>query len=100
MATATRESPDRRRIPRFDVWGEVHAYLGASALPVLDLSEGGFAVQSPTAFVRGSLSGFELCSSRCDVIVMARNVHCLHVVSDAEPWYVAGFAFGDNLPAK
>jgi hypothetical protein len=101
-----RKSPmskrDRRRSPRIPVLGEIQAHLLPEGLPVpvLDLSAGGFALQSVTPFERGTALAFEFHSRHCaKLIVRAVNVHCLHVTADDESWYIAGFAFDQWMGA-
>jgi hypothetical protein len=87
---------ERRKSRRLKVLGQIRACLLGAELPlsVLDISTAGFAVQSPIDFEPGLEYEFKLISENgSEVYVTASNVHCLHILDDGQPWYLAGFAF-------
>src|SRR6478672_1918179 len=103
MRKSSTPKQDRRRSPRVPILGEIHVRLMPDGLPlaVLDLSAGGFAVQSVTPIERGTTMAFEFHSLHCPKFVLqAGNVHCLRVTADGEAWYIAGFAFDQWMPAN
>jgi hypothetical protein len=94
---------DRRRAKRIKVLGQIRACLLGAELPLsmIDISSSGFALQSPIDFEPGVEYEFKLTSERgAEVFVVANNVHCLHILEDGKPWYMAGFAFPKNLKTE
>lgn len=93
---------ERRRSPRVPVLGEIRAHLLPEGLPlpVLDLSAGGFAIQSVMPFERGAAHAFEFHSTHCSkLVVRAVTVHCLRVTADDESWHIVGLSFDQWMSA-
>jgi len=94
---------DRRRAKRIKVLGQIRACLLGGELPLsmIDISSSGFAVQSPIDFEPGFEYEFKLTSERgAEVFVVASNVHCLHILADGRPSYMAGFTFPEDLKTE
>src|SRR5437870_4451222 len=101
--TTPGRTPDRRRFPRVQISGELHGQLGLFRTPVviLDISENGFAVESPVPFTPEQVYRVHFSSpQRAHPMLEAINVHCLQVETNgSESVYFAGFQFGANVPA-
>src|SRR6476659_1900516 len=84
---------ERRQAERLTVRGDVEARLVSDVkLFVLDISRSGFAVRSPIDFEPGFSYEFSFASRYgASFRIHATNVHCLHVIDDGKPSYVAGF---------
>src|SRR4051812_45296117 len=92
---------ERRQAERLTVRGDVEARLVSDVkLFVLDISRSGFAARSPIDFEAGFSYEFRFASRYgASFRVHATNVHCLHVVDDGTPTYVAGFLFAADMAA-
>jgi len=87
---------DRRQWPRLRLTGELHGGLlpFAHVLAVRDVSEGGFAVEAPIAFVPGIQYLFEFSTAgRKHRPLKAVSVHCMRVSQGTGTCYLAGFEF-------
>jgi hypothetical protein len=57
------------------------------------MSADGFAVESPVEFTPNAEYQFQFSWDHPQSVVRAVDVHCLRVVTEGKPWYVAGFYF-------
>jgi hypothetical protein len=84
----------RRLVPRFATLGEIQVFLDGARVYLLDLSAGGFAVQSRAPFEEAKTYTFRLHPAQdADLLLRGVAMHCLHTTEVDEEWYVAGFAF-------
>jgi hypothetical protein len=93
-------TPDRRRFPRLQMMGEIQGQLVPfeNRLTVLDMSIDGFALESPIAFAPHAEYLFQLGPQHGpQLLVSARNIHCVKVDEREEPWFVAGFSFSADV---
>jgi hypothetical protein len=89
---------ERRRAPRVDVSGHVHARLESSAQEVVvrDLSLGGFLIESPSAFSVDAVHHFrvEVKDGKWTTVLTAKSVHCrARSATGGTESYLTGFAF-------
>jgi hypothetical protein len=95
---STSHGLSRRRWPRFETRGRIHAQIAVLdlAMTVRDVSLGGFAVEAPVRFAHGESYEFQLqCSDHPPVTARARAVYC-HVMLDRTNAYITGWeALGD-----
>jgi len=88
---------DRRRAPRLDVLGQLHARALATPTPVAvrELSIGGFSIEATVPFSRGSVHQFHLSmEGGLAVDVLAVAVHCTQVNNAGRlSLHVSGFEF-------
>jgi len=97
-----RPKQDRRRFPRLRMMGEIQGQLipFENRLTILDMSVDGFAVESPIAFTPKAEYLFQLGPKHgSQLMLSAVNIHCLRVIEREDPWFVAGFSFGPDLPS-
>jgi PilZ domain-containing protein len=88
--------PERRQFARLQLAGELHGGLLPFPLPlrVLDVSGGGFAVETTIAFLPGRRYLFGFASTtQMHPPVAARNVRCMRVGHGDNEHYVSGFEF-------
>jgi hypothetical protein len=91
---------DRRPVPQLQMVDQIHGHFIPLEVPltVLDMTDEGFAVESPIEFTPNIEYQFELSSASCPKsLVRAIDVHCLRVVSGGRPWYVAGFLYAPDI---
>ncbi len=93
---------ERRTFPRIDVEHRLRAEavsLGCLEVRIIDLSLGGFLIESPIAFEPGIVEhDFRLVSlgGRRATCIRAKCVHCARSTTSEEvPTYTCGFAFAD-----
>jgi hypothetical protein len=88
---------DRRQFPRIRVFEDLKGRVMPLDDPmrVHDISQGGFAVETPMGFIPGSEHQFEFTMPDGTLIVLwATAVHCMRVNRpDDAPLYFGGFAF-------
>jgi hypothetical protein len=92
----------RRRLPRFEVTGEIEVTVGDGAIPseLHDIGLGGFAVTSDIAFVLHRRHAVRFTTlSGLDALVMAETIHARQVVhEEGPPQWVTGFAYVIETP--
>jgi hypothetical protein len=91
---------DRRTFPRIRIDVRLRAEvvsLGCLEVRILDLSQGGFLIESPSAFEAGTEHEFRLVGQGDQrARVRATCVHCSRrTASETVPTYAGGFAFVD-----
>lgn len=96
---------DRRRSPRIEILGQLHAtnVEGGQALTVREISLGGMAIETPGPFEVGSVHTFRLTLGDESTVEMAgRVMHSRrsHAASDAPITFVTGIQFVDDEPAE
>ena len=86
---------DRRRTPRISVVARVHGHLINLNLPttILDLSTGGFLMQSPVAFPIGAVEEFRFTADEVEVILRGRVVRVLTASRADGMVYLTGLEF-------
>ena len=86
---------ERRRTPRMSVVARVHGHLVTLNLPtvILDLSAGGFLMQSPLAFPVGAVEEFRFTAEEVEVILCARVVRVLTASRPDGVVYMTGLEF-------
>jgi len=88
---------DRRRAPRLDVLGQLHARALATptSVAVREISIGGFSIEATVPFSRGSVHQFHLSmEGGLAVDVLAVAVHCTPVIATGRlALHVTGFEF-------
>jgi hypothetical protein len=93
----------RRRWPRFEVNGNLLAQIAALdlAMPVRDISLGGFAVEAPLRFAHGEVHELLLCcAGDAPRPVRARAAYC-HPKRDRDHQFITGWeALGDPATAR
>jgi len=94
------ELPDRRQSPRVDVDGPLFARIPSLGLEcqLLDVSFGGFLVESPVAFALGEEHEFLVTTGdrRHAAVLKARAVYChRRTASEDQPTFASGFGFLD-----
>jgi hypothetical protein len=90
---------ERRTFPRIDVRLRAEVVsLGCLEVRIIDLSQGGFLIESPTAFEAGTEHEFRLVGQGDQrTRVRAKCVHCSpRTASGTAPTYAGGFAFVDR----
>ena len=92
----------RRRQPRTEVIGELHGYSVRLDQPVLirEVSVDGFSARTSEPFTPGAIESFHFTSADGhSTFITARAVHCQRIGEpDAEPAWLAGFAFLPQAP--
>jgi hypothetical protein len=87
---------ERRTFPRIDVRLRAEVVsLGCLEVRIVDMSQGGFLIESPTAFEAGSEHEFRLVGQGDQrTRVRAKCMHCSRrTASGTAPTYAGGFAF-------
>jgi len=87
---------DRRRGPRLDVVERVGGYAKSVGVPVtlLNMSEGGFLMESGEPFEVGEIYGFRFTADRyAPVMLRARIVHSVSTQAADVASYVTGVEF-------
>jgi hypothetical protein len=87
---------ERRSFPRINVRLRMEVVsLGCLEVRIVDLSQGGFLIESPTAFEAGTEHEFRLVGQgEQRTRVRAKCVHCSRrTASETAPTYAGGFAF-------
>lgn len=90
---------ERRTFPRIDVRLRAEVVsLGCLEVRIVDLSQGGFLIESPTAFEAGTEHEFRLAGQGDQrTRVRAKCVHCSRrTASETAPTYAGGFEFVDR----
>jgi hypothetical protein len=90
---------ERRTFPRIDVRLRAEVVsLGCLEVRIVDLSQGGFLIESPIAFKAGTEHEFRLVGQGDQrTRVRAKCVHCSRrTASETAPTYAGGFAFVDR----
>jgi len=98
MSPSSPAGAERRRFPRVQIFGELSGELVAPfqlTLNVIDISRGGFAVESPVPFTRDAEYAFQFVSQgRRQRTLTATNVHSVPAAGRAgNAAYIAGFSF-------
>ena len=88
---------DRRRTPRVSVVARVYGHIVSLNLPttLLNLSPGGFLMQSPVEFPVGAVEEFRFTANGIDLVLRARVVHAMTASRVDGPVYLTGLAFVD-----
>ena len=94
------EHPDRRQEPRVVAGASLHAELVPTGLDcrVLDVSYGGFLIESPVPFSVGEEHEFLVTTAdrHQAAVLTARAVYChRRTASETAPTYASGFCFSD-----
>lgn len=93
----------RRRWPRLEVGGKVQANIASLdlAMPVRDISFGGFAVDAPLRFAQGEIHEFSLRLDQAPPLrVRARAAYC-HGKGNTDHQFITGWeALGDPDTAR
>ena len=93
-------SEERRKSPRLEVLGRIRGELVPLAVPItlLELSQGGFSMQTTSDFPVGAIHAFRFTSSNRPAIVLhARIVHILRTSGGGGAVsYVIGLEFADR----
>jgi len=91
---------DRRRAPRIEVLSQFHGHAVTLGVPVtlLDISMGGFRIETSVVFPLGAIHEFRFTLSDGDTIeIRARVLHCgMHTTSRGVLRYSAGLEFVDG----
>jgi hypothetical protein len=91
---------ERRTFPRIDCRLRAEdVSLGCLEVRIVDLSQGGFLIESRTAFEAGTEHEFRLVGRGAErgTRVRAKCVHCSRrTASETAPTYAGGFAFVDR----
>jgi len=91
-------TPERRRYPRIEILGRVHGSVRPLDVPItlLNLSLGGFLMQTPMQYQIGETHEFQLTMAQKDpIVVRARIAHAMRVTVEHGPLYLFGLEFVD-----
>jgi hypothetical protein len=95
QVTAT---PERRRYPRIEILGRIRGSVRPLDVPItlLNLSLGGFLMQTPMQYQIGETHEFQFTMGQNDpIVVLARIAHAMRVTVDHGPLYLFGLEFVD-----
>jgi len=90
---------DRRESPRLEVLERVQGELRALEMPValLNLSRGGFMMQSPIAFIVGGSHDVRFTAAGKEPILLsARVIHTMRATASGSASYMVGLEFVDT----
>jgi len=90
---------ERRRYPRIEILGRIEGVIRPLDVPItlLNLSLGGFLMQTPMEYHVGEIHEFQFTMSKMDPIVArARIAHAMRVTVDHQPVYLFGLEFIDR----
>jgi PilZ domain-containing protein len=96
---------ERRRFPRIEILGRIQGKIRPLDVPItlLNLSLGGFLMQTTTEYRVGEIHEFQLTMHRRDPIMLrARIAHAMRVTAEGGPLYLFGLEFvaGDARPSQ
>lgn len=98
IATVTPKN-ERRRYPRLAILGRIQGIVRPLDAPItlLNLSLGGFLMQTPSQFAVGEIHEFQFAVTKQDPIVLrARVAHAMRVTVDHVPLHAYGLEFLDR----
>ena len=91
-------TPERRRYPRIEILGRVRGSVRPLDVPItlLNLSLGGFLMQTPMEYQIGETHEFQFTMGQKDpIVVRARIAHAMRVTVDHGPLFLFGLEFID-----
>jgi PilZ domain len=98
MTFTVSSTPERRRYPRIEILGRVRGSIRPLDVPItlLNLSLGGFLMQTPMQYQIGETHEFQFTMAQKDpVVVRARIAHAMRVTVDHGPLFLFGLEFVD-----
>ena len=94
---------ERRRYPRIEILGRVKGVVRPLDVQItlLNLSLGGFLMQTPNEYHDGETHEFQLTMAQTDpIVVRARIAHVMRVTVEHRPLFLCGLEFIDSSAAK
>jgi len=92
-------TPERRRHPRIEILGRIKGAVRPLDVPItlLNLSLGGFLMQTPKEYRVGEIHEFQFTMGRkAPLVVRARIAHAMRATVDHKPVYLLGLEFVDR----
>jgi hypothetical protein len=89
-------TPERRRYPRLEILGRVRGSIRPLDVPItlLNLSLGGFLMQTPMQYQIGETHEFQFTMAQKDpIVVRARIAHAMRVTVEHGPLFLFGLEF-------
>jgi PilZ domain-containing protein len=89
---------ERRRYPRIEILGRIRGAVRPLDVPItlLNLSLGGFLMQTPMQYQIGETHEFQFTMAQKDpIVVRARIAHAMRVTVEHGPLYLFGLEFVD-----
>ena len=93
------ESLERRRYPRIEILGRIEGVVRPLDVPItlLNLSLGGFLMQTHVEYHVGQIHEFQFTMSKKNpIIVRARIAHAMRATVDHKPIFLFGLEFVDR----
>jgi Tfp pilus assembly protein PilZ len=94
--TTVSSTPERRRYPRIEILGRVRGAVRPLDVQItmLNLSLGGFLMQTPMQYQIGETHEFQLTMAQKDpIVVRARIAHAMPVTVEHGPLFLFGLEF-------
>jgi len=94
---------ERRRYPRIEILGRVKGVVRPLDVQItlLNLSLGGFLMQTPNEYHLGETHEFQLTMAQTDpIVVSARIAHVMRVTVEHKPLFLCGLEFVDSSAAN